>query len=189
MVVTASAAQPDYSREIEAMDEWLDGLTLTPGTGTATPANPSGSGSAAGTSTRLTEDELKAYADKVFELVSKARGDAGVPLLERNSLLDEAAAIRAKEIQAAYDEYGTAHRRLNGESYKELLVEMGIKSSARGENAARQRKTPENVMDAWMHSEGHKANILDEEYTHIGIGVYQRSDGSFDWVQLFITEK
>jgi len=187
MAVTASAAGPDYSKEIEEMSKWLDGLTLAPGSGTS--ANPSGSGTEAGTTAPLTEDELKAYTDKVFELVNLEREKAGVAPLERDSLLDEAAAIRATEIQAAYDKYGTSHCRLNGDSYKELLIEKGIESSARGENAARQRITPENVMDVWMKSDGHRANILKDYYTHIGVGVYQRTDGTFDWVQLFITEK
>lgn len=192
MALPVSAAQPDYSKEIADMDKWLDGLTLSPSSGKSSqsaPANPSGSDTAADTSNLLTEDELKAYADKVFELVNKAREDAGVPLLERDSRLDEAAAIRATEIQSAYDKYGTAHRRLDGEDFKDIFSQMGIKVSSWGENAVRQRKTPESAMKAWMQSDGHKANILKEKYTSVGIGVYQHPNGNIDWVQLFMLEK
>lgn len=180
------SAAPSNSKEIEEMSKWLDGLTLTPGSGSSKPANPP---DAVQTDKKLTDEELKAYTDKVFESVNKEREKAGVPTLERDSRLDEAAAIRAKEIQTAYDKYGTCHRRLDGEDFKDIFSEFGISVSSWGENAACKVKSPENVMSAWMKSEGHKAHILKEKYTQIGIGVYQHPDGTLDWVQLFMKEK
>lgn len=187
MTVTVSAANPDYSKEIEATSNWLDGLTLSPGSGSSKPTTPTPD--AAQTNTKLTADELKAYADKVFESVNKEREKAGVPTLERDSRLDEAAAVRAKEIQSAYDKYGTCHRRLDGENFKDIFSEYGISVSSWGENAACRVKSPGNVMSAWMKSEGHKANILKAKYTQIGIGIYQHPNGTLDWVQLFMKEK
>lgn len=183
--ITASAAQPDNDKEIEAMSKWLDGLTLTPGSGTADPAKPSGSDTTVTTAAKLTEDELKAYADKVFELVNKERENQGLTLLTRDSLLDEAATIRAAEVKAVDNIGGAAHTRPDGTSYKTLLDDMGIASNRCGENIARARATAKEAVDAWMASDGHRRNILRENYGSIGIGVYQRPDGKIDCVQIF----
>ena len=53
-----------------------------------------------------------------------------------------------------------------------------------GENIAYGQTTSEDVMNAWMNSAGHRANILGEKYTHIGIGVYE-SGGVIYWSQFF----
>lgn len=179
MAVTAHAQD---SKEIESMSKWLDGLTLTPSGQTTSPSSPSAS---AGTANRLTADELKAYADKVFELVNKAREDKGLSPLERDSLLDEAATTRAAEIKAVDNIGGEAHTRPDGTSYKTLLDDMGIESKSCGENIARARATAKDAVDAWLASDGHRRNILRENYGSIGIGVYQRSDGKIDCVQIF----
>lgn len=70
--LTAYAAEPDYSSEIEAMTNWLNGLTVTQ-------QAPSGGDSSAAAAPAT----LTAYADKVFELVNAEREQAGLALLER----------------------------------------------------------------------------------------------------------
>ena len=54
-----------------------------------------------------------------------------------------------------------------------------------GENIAWGQKTPEQVMEGWMNSAGHRANILNEKYTSIGVGYYQNAAGRNYWSQLF----
>lgn len=56
--------------------------------------------------------------------------------------------------------------------------------SSVGENIASGYPTPTAVMDGWMASSGHRANILNASYTHIGIGVDE--GGSPHWVQVFL---
>jgi len=184
MAMTASAAQPDYSKEIEAMDKWLDGLTLTPGSGTSTPSNPAKPSGSVETAKTLTEDELKAYADKVFELVNKEREKAGVSPLEYREDLAEAAQIRAQEIVTH-----KSHTRPNGEDFDSVMDEFNIERRACGENIYRYQTTPEKAMQGWMDSDGHRRNILKEKYTAIGVGIYQGQDGKLYWTQLFIEEK
>ncbi len=167
--VTASAATQD---EIAAVTAWLNGLTVTP----QQPDTPP---------TMLTDEELQAYADKVFELVNQERENAGVAPLERDATLDGAAMIRAAEVKAVAIAEGKPHTRPDGTSYKTLLDEMGIDGQRCGENLTCGRPTPQNAMNAWMESDGHRKNILRETYGSIGIGVYQRPDGVLDWVQLF----
>lgn len=132
----------------------------------------------------LTENELEAYAQEVFELVNKERESAGVGLLVRDDLLDEAANIRAKEIRSVYESNGKAHTRPNGDSWRTVLAELGIEDKC-GENAYVKSSTPETAMAGWMKSDGHRENIIKERYNSIGIGVYQHSDGSLSWVQIF----
>ena len=191
--VTASAAQPDYSREIEAMEKWLNGLTVTRSSVSASNNSQSGStqsstvqsSTAASTQKLLTAEELAAYADKIFELVNIEREKAGASPLTRSSILDEAAMIRAAEIKTVDNLDGAPHTRPDGTGYRSLLEDMGIASNRCGENITRAKPTPQDAMNAWMDSEGHRRNILRENYGSIGIGVYQRPDGKLDWIQIF----
>jgi uncharacterized protein YkwD len=167
--ITASAATQD---EIAAVTAWLNGLTVTQQQSETPPKT-------------LTADELQAYADEVFELVNKERESAGVAPLERDATLDGAAMIRAAEVKAVAIAEGKPHTRPDGTSYKTLLDEMGIDGQRCGENLTCGRPTPQNAMNTWMESDGHRKNILRDTYGSIGIGVYQRPDGVLDWVQIF----
>lgn len=63
------------------------------------------------------------------------------------------------------------------------MKKNGIKYKSAGENIAKGQKTPEQVVKAWMDSPGHRANILNEKYTHLGVGYVK--DGNI-WTQSFI---
>ena len=63
------------------------------------------------------------------------------------------------------------------------LKEQGVFYFSAGENIAQGFYSPEVVMDAWMNSEGHRANILNSSYTHLIVG-YDANTNS--WVQLFL---
>lgn len=54
-----------------------------------------------------------------------------------------------------------------------------------GENVARAQKSPSEVMHAWMHSAGHRANILNPKYTEIGVGAVVSGGGQPFWTQQF----
>ena len=187
--VTASAAQPDYSREIEAMEKWLNGLTVTRSSVSASNNSQSGStqsstvqsSTAASTQKLLTAEELAAYADKIFELVNIEREKAGASLLTRSSILDEAAMIRAKEIVENY-----SHTRPDGNRYFSVLNELEIRRSSSGEIIYTSPITPQSAVKGWMDSDGHRGHILKEKYTATGVGVYQDENGVLHWVQLFI---
>jgi len=168
---------------VAAMETWKSKYALSQASGvqsTVGKTTPQ-----AGTRTTLTEDELKAYADTMYELVNNERKKAGLQPLKRSSLLDEAAMIRAAEIQIVDNAGGKPHTRPDGTSYKTLLDEMGIKSNRCGENITRAKQTPQDAINAWMQSNGHRKNILRENYVSIGIGVYQRPDGRINWIQIF----
>lgn len=127
----------------------------------------------------LTENE---YAKEILRLVNEEREKAGVSPVKLDSELTKAAQRRAEEITENY-----SHTRPNGEIFVTILDEMGIDSSYTGENIARGFASPEKVMNGWMHSEGHRENILNTYYNYLGVGFINNSSDRYHtyWVQLF----
>ena len=124
--------------------------------------------------------EVSAYAQEVARLVNLEREKAGLAPLQLDAQLSAAAQVRAEEIDISF-----SHSRPDGSSGFTVLKELGITYRAVGENIAKGSPTPERVMQGWMGSSGHKANILNENFTAIGIGVYEDAAGVMHWVQLF----
>lgn len=124
----------------------------------------------------MESDEYTAQkdAERVLELVNEARAAAGAEPLVMTEALCERAFVRAYE-----QPQQRGHTRPNGESCFTVLD--GLRFKRAGENVAGGIETPEEVMEGWMNSEGHRENILDPKFTHIGIGRY----GNY-WAQLFI---
>ena len=120
------------------------------------------------------------YASEVLNLVNQERSKAGLSPLTMNSAATEAAKVRAKEIVNNFD-----HTRPNGQSPFTALDAAGVSYRAAGENIAYGQSTPSEVMNGWMNSSGHRANILNGSFKEIGIGAYYQN-GRYYWVQLFI---
>lgn len=127
---------------------------------------------------KLSEDELAKYADRVFELVNQEREKAGIALLERDSDLDRGAAIRAEELSIEF-----SHSRPDGTQFYTVMGDN--RDYLCQENIGRSVKGVSSMMKSWMDSEGHRAHILNERNSKIGIGVYLSSDGNLNFVQLF----
>lgn len=119
-------------------------------------------------------------AAAVASLVNAARRDAGLSELELDADLCAAAQARAQEIAQSF-----SHTRPDGSSCFTILEEFGISYRAAGENIAMGQRTPEEVMDGWMNSSGHRANILNGTFTSIGVGYYVDGAGAAHWVQIF----
>lgn len=121
------------------------------------------------------------FAAEVVRLVNQEREKAGLSPLTVNAQAAEAAQVRAGEI-----EYLFSHTRPDGTSFVTALQEAGVSYRGAGENIAYGQKTPEQVMEGWMNSQGHRANILNPNFTAIGVGHYQNSRGVSYWTQLFV---
>ena len=119
-------------------------------------------------------------AEAVASLVNAARQDAGLSELELDADLCAAAQARAQEIAQSF-----SHTRPDGSSCFTILEEFGVSYRAAGENIAMGQRTPEEVMDGWMNSSGHRANILNGTFTSIGVGYYVDGAGAAHWVQIF----
>ena len=120
-------------------------------------------------------------AKQVAQLVNGERAKAGLPALEYDTEIASAAMVRANEITASF-----SHTRPDGRKFSTVLTDNGIRFTGAGENIAWGQKSPEQVMEAWMNSDGHRANILDANFNKIGVGHYQDASGRNYWVQLFV---
>ena len=120
------------------------------------------------------------YVQQVVDLVNKERAKKGLSKLTLDTNLQKAAQIRAKEIETSF-----SHTRPNGSNFSTVLSEFNISYRGSGENIAWGQTSPEAVMNAWMNSSGHRANILNSSFTKIGVGYYQNSAGRKYWSQLF----
>ena len=67
----------------------------------------------------------------------------------------------------------------------QMMKSFGITYKTAGENIARGYNTPESVVNGWMNSSGHRANILNSTYTRIGVGYVK--DGNY-WTQMFVSK-
>lgn len=117
---------------------------------------------------------------RVVELVNAERAKAGLKALTLKKNITAAAQVRAVETETRF-----SHTRPNGSNFSTALTEAGVNYRGSGENIAWGQKTPEQVMEGWMNSPGHRANILNEKYTSIGVGYHQNASGVNYWTQLF----
>lgn len=121
-------------------------------------------------SSHVEQREPKILPDEVFELTNNERTKNGLKSLKRNPKLDEAALERAKVI-IEYNEW--AHEATkSGVPYTEAVKKAHYWNINYGENLANGQYSSAEVVNGWMSSEGHRANILDTKFQEIGIATY-----------------
>lgn len=125
------------------------------------------------------DSENLTFAEQVVKLVNEERAKQGLSALTIKEDVTSAALVRAKEIQSSF-----SHTRPDGSQFSTALTQQNVSFRGAGENIAWGQKTPEEVMKAWMNSDGHRANILNKNFTSIGVG-YENNNGVGYWVQLF----
>ena len=123
-------------------------------------------------------NDLLQVARQVIVLVNQERGKQGLPALRENAQLMDSASVRSQELVTKF-----AHERPNGEQGYQLAFRAGFNTV--GENIAYGYLSAEQVMEGWMNSPGHRANILNTGFSEIGVGCYRGSDGRLYWTQLF----
>jgi len=126
------------------------------------------------------EKEGQAYEDEVVKLVNAERAKAGLPALKSDW---ELARVANHKSQDMHDYKYFDHTSPTYGSPFTMMKNYGIQYKSAGENIAMGQSTPEQVVKAWMNSPGHRANILNKNYTHIGVGYVK--DGNY-WTQMFI---
>lgn len=123
---------------------------------------------------------LHAYAAEVVRLVNEARAEAGLEALQVAQGVQAAAQVRAVEQETLF-----SHTRPDGSSCFTALKDAGVAYRGAGENIAYGQKSPAEVMQGWMNSPGHRANILNPQFTTIGVGFHQGANGVYYWSQMF----
>ena len=123
--------------------------------------------------------DFVSYADEVVSLVNAERVSAGLNPLESVPVLNEVATMRSQEITRSF-----SHTRPDGRSCSTALNDYGVKWKTSGENIAYGYDSPESVVNGWMNSAGHRANILNANFEYIGVGVVEYG-GLLYWTQTF----
>ena len=118
---------------------------------------------------------------QVVALVNKERASAGCDPLTEDAQLEKAAQAHSDDMAARnfFD-----HVNPDGADPGQRITAAGYKWSTYGENIAQGQQTPEAVMDSWMNSPGHRANILNCAFKDIGVGIHKGSGGPW-WTQDF----
>ncbi len=128
----------------------------------------------------VSDADLQAYANEVALIVNQERTSRGLAPLRVLPKLQQCAQVRADEITQVFD-----HTRPDGRRCFTVLGDYGLRYYYVGENIAAGQPTPESVMQAWMNSDGHRSNILGEQFMYIGVGVTQKN-GVLYWSQIFL---
>ncbi len=126
---------------------------------------------------------LAVHEQEVLTLVNKERTSRGLSPLKLDTELSRVARIKSQDM---IDKKYFSHISPTYGSPFDMMQKFGLRFSAAGENIAYGQKTAQEVMTTWMNSAGHRANILSEAYTHIGIGVAKMYNGTLYWTQMFM---
>lgn len=120
-----------------------------------------------------------AQAVQVLNLVNAERAKVGAGPLRLAQDLQNAAAVRAEEITRSF-----SHTRPDGRSCFTLVRDQ---KHTMGENIAAGSSTPEAVVDQWMHSPGHRANMLNKSFKELGVGHMYKQGSTYGhyWIQMF----
>ena len=124
------------------------------------------------------------YVDEIVKLVNEARAKEGLQPLTLDPLLRKGAQVRAEECVKVF-----SHTRPNGTSYKTAISEAGVVSNYTGENVACGHSSAQQVVKAWLNSPGHRDNILNSNFTKIGVGLEKNVGNGYkgySWSQLFV---
>jgi uncharacterized YkwD family protein/spore coat assembly protein SafA len=121
-----------------------------------------------------------AFEDEVVRLVNRHRAAAGLKPLANNWQLARVARYKSQDMK---DKGYFAHNSPTYGTPFQMIKNFGISYRAAGENIAKGQSSPKAVVDAWMNSSGHRANILNPSFTEIGVGYV--SEGRY-WTQMFI---
>ncbi len=118
------------------------------------------------------------YAYQVLYLINQIRKENGLGELTMNYTLIQVANVRSEEATRNW-----SHTRPDGSAWWTVHQQYGLYGKF-GENLAYGQESPAEVVQAWMDSEGHRANILTSDFTTIGISCYY-NDGEYYWSQEF----
>lgn len=126
--------------------------------------------------------EIRNFEQEVIRLTNVERQKAGLKPLTEDWELSRVA--RHKSNDMAQNNYFSHTSPTYGSPFN-MMKAYGITYRAAGENIAKGQRTPQQVVNAWMNSSGHRANILNANFTHIGVG-YDKN-GHY-WTQMFISK-
>ena len=126
------------------------------------------------------DDTVTAFEREVVRLVNEERAKNGLKPLKENWELSRVARYKSQDM---VDNRYFSHTSPTYGTPFQMIKAFGLTYRTAGENIAYGQRTPQAVVNAWMNSSGHRANILNPSYTQIGVGY--ASNGHY-WTQMFI---
>lgn len=142
-----------------------------------TPSNPST------TPEQKPSTDFSSYQQQVLDLVNAERAKRGISALTLDSSLSS---VATKKSQDMVNKNYFDHTSPTYGSPFDMMKQFGISYRTAGENIAKGQKTPQEVVAAWMNSEGHRKNILNPNFTNLGVGIAKDSNKTTYWTQMFI---
>jgi len=128
------------------------------------------------------ESSVLSFEKEVVRLVNEIRVKNGLRELTYDWELSRVARYKSQDMKD--NRYFSHTSPVYGSPFQ-MIKNFGISYRSAGENIARGYKTPQAVVDGWMNSSGHRANILSTSFTRIGVGYV--ADGNY-WTQMFISK-
>lgn len=128
----------------------------------------------------IVDSSVTQYEREVIRLVNEHRAKNGLSALQEDWQLSRVARYKSQDMK---DKRYFSHTSPTYGSPFQMMQNFGITYRTAGENIAMGQRTPQAVVSAWMNSSGHRANILNPQYTKIGVGYV--ASGNY-WTQMFI---
>lgn len=126
------------------------------------------------------DETVSSYEKEVVRLVNEIRLQYGLNPLTENWELSRVARYKSQDM---VDKHYFSHTSPTYGSPFDMMKAFGLSYRTAGENIAYGYRTPQAVVDGWMNSSGHRANILNASYKQIGVGYVK--NGNY-WTQMFI---
>lgn len=126
------------------------------------------------------DNTVLSYESEVIRLVNEVRAENGLKPLTANWELSRVARYKSEDM--SNNRYFSHTSPTYGTPFQ-MIQAFGLSYRSAGENIAYGQRTPSAVVNAWMNSSGHRANILNSSYTQIGVGYC--ASGNY-WTQMFI---
>lgn len=126
------------------------------------------------------DSSVSAFETEVIRLVNEIRVQNGLKPLTANWELSRVARYKSQDM---VDNRYFSHTSPTYGTPFQMIKAFGLSYRTAGENIAYGQRTPQAVVNAWMNSSGHRANILNSSYTQIGVGYV--ANGHY-WTQMFI---
>ena len=130
-------------------------------------------------------DATKSIENQVVQLTNQERAKNGLKALTQDWELSRVARYKSVDMR---DKNYFSHTSPTYGSPFTMMKNFGISYRSAAENIAAGQTTAQEVVQAWMNSPGHRANILSGNYTHIGVGYAKGGSQRHYWTQMFISK-
>ncbi|GGF20364.1 serine protease [Halobacillus andaensis] len=136
----------------------------------------------------LEAEDPSQFEEEVVELVNEERAKEDLEPLEMYDRLSDLARLKSQDM--ADNDYFDHTSPTYGSPF-EMMDQYDFTYWSAGENIAAGQRSPEQVVEGWMNSPGHRENIMKEDFTHIGVGYVEESGDRYGtyWTQMFMTPR